>query len=295
MRLGETISIDCRLSDAEAVSAYSRALRQDIARARRAGLRTELDSDWAHLETFVQLYSSSMTAKAAPAPYWVRASDIRRMRDELSGQLHLFVTHVEGRVIGAGIFSEHLGFVEAIMVGTDESVRRWSPLKVMLDDVRRWAHARGATTFHIGSGRGGRRDSLFEFKSRFSRGRHDLWVAKWVLDPVRYRGLTTSRARRLAEYGLHMADPSWFPAYRSPVTTYRADAGDGRSRPGAVRGKDTREQVTIPIARERVMIPIAREHFRSPADQASRDPSEGDKTDGALDDLVVTKLGGGRR
>ena len=244
--LGETISIDCTIGEDEAVDGYARVLRQEISRARRAGLQTEPDPEWTHLETFVRLYQDSMARKRAPAAYAVSSSDVQRMRDEMGEHLHLFVTRTERDVAAAGIFSEHQGYVGALMVGTDEAYRRWSPIKVMLDDVRRWAQGRGDTALHIGSGQGGRRDSLFDFKRRFSSRRHPLRIGTWILDRERYRELVALRSQRLSEVGLRASDTGWFPAYRSPVMPSRPVGAD----------KTRTELARIPIAPERVRITV---------------------------------------
>jgi hypothetical protein len=272
--VGETISIDCTLSDDVATHGYSRVLRQEIARARRSGLRTEPDLEWDHLESFVRLYSDSMARKRAPTAYWVRAADVRRMRDELGEHLRLFVTHMHGSVAAVGIFSEHEGFVEAHMVGTDEAYRQWSPLKVMLDDVRRWAHARGNQHLHLGGGHAGRRDSLFDFKRRFSPRRHALLMGKWVLDQARYRELDAVRGQRLVGAGLRSAGTNWFPSYRSPVLPIEpaeATGADTEPVPTPVPRQPlaipvTREPLAIPVTRERLAIPVALERIGGPVD-----------------------------
>ena len=51
LELGETVAIALRKDDVAAVAAYSETLRQEIARARRAGMVTRLDEDWSGLDT----------------------------------------------------------------------------------------------------------------------------------------------------------------------------------------------------------------------------------------------------
>jgi hypothetical protein len=142
---------------------------------------------------------------------------VARLRDELGGRLRLMRSTMRGEVVAAGLFSEHRGIVQAILVGVDGDARRWSPLKVMLDDVRAWAHRRGDRVLHLGGGRGGREDSLYQFTSRFSGRRHRSFTGRWVIDPAGYAKLTAAHARRaLAMTGVAPAT-DWFPAYRAPV------------------------------------------------------------------------------
>ena len=121
------------------------------------------------------------------------------------------------------------------------------PLKLLLDDVRRWGNARGDLVLHLGGGRGGSEDSLFAFKSRFSRRRHAFHTGRWVLDRVAYQELVAARERWLAKAGRSTASPGWFPAFRAPLEAVERVAipVNGRLRPAgrvaiAVRGTDRR-------------------------------------------------------
>jgi len=218
---GATVSIDCVAGDDEAVGAYARVLRQEIAAARRKGLRTEHDSAWAELTTFVRLYGQTMDRNRAADTYRMSVEDARRLQSEVAPYIHLLITHLEGVVVAAGLFTEYRGIVQAHLVGTDDRYRRLSPLKVLLDDARRWARLRGNRVLHLGGGRGGREDSLFEFKARFSPRRHAFHTGRWILIPDAYEDLLADRSRTLGDEQRSTLDPAWFPAYRAPLIATR--------------------------------------------------------------------------
>jgi RimJ/RimL family protein N-acetyltransferase len=215
--VGETVAIDLRQGDAEAVAAYSKTLRQEIASARRRGMGTRLDEDWSSLETFAELYRATMARNRAEDAYYFSMEDFRSLKLALGSELHLLVTEVEGRTAAAGLFTEHRGIVQAHLVGTDEEFRAWSPLKLLLDDVRRWATERGNHLLHLGGGRGGRDDSLLAFKRRFSPLRFRFALGRWVLDPAVYATLVSTWKMRAEATGPVVWDRTFFPAYRSPV------------------------------------------------------------------------------
>ena len=130
----------------------------------------------------------------------LRLDELLRLRDELEGEPAPH-HHTPGEdIVAAGIFTEFRGIIQALLVGTDDRYRRHSPLKLLLDDVRRWGHARGDLVLHLGGGRGGSEDSLFAFKSRFSRRRHAFHTGRWVLDRVAYQELSGS-SRAMAGQG----------------------------------------------------------------------------------------------
>lgn len=214
---GTTVSIDCRLDDDAAIADYARVLRQEIARSRRAGLVTEEDESWLELDSFASLYAKTMARNRADSAYEVTRDDAVRLRDSLGGRLHLLVTRLEGAVVAAGLFTESDGIVQAHLVGTDDAQRQLSPLKVLLDDARRWARGRGDRVLHLGGGRGGRDDSLFAFKRRFSSRRHSFHTGRWILDADAYGELAARRRRFAIDRGVDIEDPGWFPAYRAPI------------------------------------------------------------------------------
>lgn len=209
-----TVSIDCRIADDEATLGYARVLRQEIAAARRGGLASEHDTDWEHLDTFIELYSSTMSRTGADDRYLLTAADVRRFRVAVAPYAHLIVTRLGTTIAAAGLFTEFSGIVQAHLVGTNDEFRALSPLKVHLDDARRWAHERGDDVLHLGGGRGGMEDSLLEFKGRFSPHRHTFHTGRWIVRSKRYAEVAR---RHAAAAGVRDA-VDFFPAYRAPVT-----------------------------------------------------------------------------
>ena len=113
----------------------------------------------------------------------------------------------------AGLFIEFGGIVQAHLVGTNRTLLALSPFKVLLDDARMWARARGNTVLHLGGGRGGREDTLLKFKGEFSPRRHVFRVGRWVFDQRRYCDLV--EARRSGSPDGWVLDASYFPGYRA--------------------------------------------------------------------------------
>lgn len=209
---GVTVSIDCRLDDEGAHVQYARVLRQEIFAASKAGLTTAPDENWIELESFVRLYRETMVRSGAASRYFLQSEDVQRLHRALDGRIHLLATRLEDTLGAIGLFTEHNGIVQAHLVGTNEELRQYSPLKVLLDDARRWARERGNVALHLGGGRGGQNDSLLAFKGRFSNRRHWFYTGQWILDPVRYDKLVGDRENVFPE----TAQSSFFPLYRAP-------------------------------------------------------------------------------
>ena len=212
---GPTVSVDLTLDDEAIHRAYGRGLARDISAARTAGLRTVADEAMTLLPTFACLYNETMVRLGASEYYKFREDDFLRLRDALTGKLHLLETFMGDTVAAAGLFMESGGVVEWHLVGSSDTFRPLSPSKVLVDDAITWARDRGNRILHMGGGHGGREDSLFWSKSRFSPRRHIFETGRWVLEPRLYEELVA--ARRAANSGPGVLDPDYFPTYRAPL------------------------------------------------------------------------------
>lgn len=213
--VGQTVSIECSLSEEAARAGYAGTLRRQIDASRRAGLSTTHDVSWTDLANFAQLYRETMVRSGAAGYYFFDEADFQRLRVALAGHLHLLVTRLDDVVAAAGLFTEFGGIVQAHLVATNDAAVSLSPSKVLLDDSRRWARERGDVVLHLGGGRGGREDSLFTFKSRFSDRRHLFHVGRWILDRTAYEDLLEVRLTGRPDG--RVLDPTFFPAYRAPL------------------------------------------------------------------------------
>jgi len=212
---GQTVSIDLTLSESDVLRQYQKVLRQEIGGGRRHGLRTEVDDDWTALADFIDLYHRTMNRNHASPKYFFSPDYFSRLREALGPHLRLMVTRLEDKVAAAMVFVEYQGLVHAHLAGSNDELKRLSPLKVLLDDVRRWAQERGDRVFHLGGGRSAKDDSLLAFKTRFSPRRHDFYVGRWVLDPTAYAALQDQRSAYADRAGLVPDQEEFFPSYRT--------------------------------------------------------------------------------
>jgi serine/alanine adding enzyme len=194
------------------IGAMHKHHRRLVRKAEREGLEARVDECPGSLEAFVALYEKTMRRIKAsrfylfPPAYWAALLsrlgdhlvrlDVRR-GEELHASLLLFATHPwlhyhlgassdEGRTLGAS----HLALLAAA----------------------RWGQEAGYRCLHLGGGMGGREDSLFKFKRRFSpTDLAEAAIGKIVHDPERYRELAAADPTALAGH---------FPAYRDPPAQY---------------------------------------------------------------------------
>ena len=210
---GATVAIDLWLPEEEIQRGYRKTLRHEIKRAREYGLSVRLDEGLLKLTEFVDLYGETMTRNQAAASYFFGFDYFAALFRALPGRARLFTVCDGETLVAGGVFVETDGIVQYHLGGSDHRYAGFAPAKLLLDEVRLWAAARGHRYLHLGGGRGGRRDSLFAFKAGFS-GRHfPFFVWKCVLQPAIYDELCRLHSRLPGAAGAAGAG-GYFPAYR---------------------------------------------------------------------------------
>lgn len=209
--LGRSVSIDLSLSLEDRRAGYPQALRQEVKRAERNGLEVTLDSEWRHFRSFVSFYRDTMRRNDASDRYLFSDEYFAALRRALGDRAHLVVATVEDEVAGALLLVLEDGIATAHLTGLNPSFTWLSPLKPLLDRSCDLAHELGARLLHLGAGRGGSEDKLFDFKARFSPIRHEFVAGRFVLDAAANARLMRGRDPR----------SRFFPAYRAPATAER--------------------------------------------------------------------------
>ena len=212
---GSTVSIDLTLPAETQVRHYNKKLRQEVRKAREAGFATIEDEPWSHADAFVALYQETMSRRGSRPEYVIDRAWVDHFREILAPHARLFVTTSgDGAVAAAMIVVAYRPFVHCHLIGTAEAFAGDSPSKLLLDDVRIWGTRNGYEAMHLGGGLGGKEDSLFLFKRRFSPRTHPFHTGNWILDEPRYRELEAAHRARLSAQGVDVAEIPFFPAYR---------------------------------------------------------------------------------
>lgn len=215
---GQTVAMDTRISDEETFRIYPKVLRHEINAARAAGLRTDVDETWEHVQDFLRLYWQTMVRNKASAWYHFPADYISQLKLRLGPHAILFHTRVEGHIVASAIWLAYGKWMHVHLQGSDNNYLRYSPFKVMIDDIRQWAREHGHQALHLGGGRGGKEDSLFAFKARFSRTHPSYYTGRFILDEPAYDALCEMRRREAGQSGMLFEPGGFFPAYRAPLT-----------------------------------------------------------------------------
>ena len=210
---GDIVYIDLKRSPAEIWADTCTNHRRNIRRMAESGFSESID-DWSAYASFPDLYRGTMDRVNASPFYFFSDAYFRDLREMLPGQLHISTVRApHGEIAAAGLFTHTDALVEYHLSGTAAAFRHHAPSKLMLDAVRRWAASSGATVMNFGGGTGGQVNSLFEFKTGFSRARAPFHTVRMIFDAPLYAALTGNRRDR---NGAIHADTGFFPVYREP-------------------------------------------------------------------------------
>jgi lipid II:glycine glycyltransferase (peptidoglycan interpeptide bridge formation enzyme) len=185
---------------------FEHKVRKNVKRARRSGVRVELDEDGARLDDFVRIYEHTLERRDAPAGYRFPRGFFERIGARLRGQfVYVHALH-EGRVVSSELALVSERNVYSFLGGTDADAYELRPNDLLKHELILWAKRAGKRRFVLG---GGYRpdDGIFRYKRSFApRSLVAFEVGHRILDAPLYRELC-------ARAGVGEAG-AFFPAYR---------------------------------------------------------------------------------
>jgi Acetyltransferase (GNAT) domain len=180
--------------------------RNTVRKAQNAGVVVDAVEAPDDLSAFVSLYELTMQRQQAAAFYFFAPQYWERL-SELGEQLVLFDAVAEGEVVASALCLRGDRWLHYHLGATHDSARGLGASNLLLYEAALWGQEQGLEAFHLGGGAGGREDSLFAFKQRFSTdGLREFWTGKAVHDEHAYRELSG---------GGDLDLDGFFPAYRA--------------------------------------------------------------------------------
>ncbi|MFC7528406.1 GNAT family N-acetyltransferase [Actinoplanes sp. GCM10030250] len=184
---GETVSIDLTRTPEVLWSQTHRTHRNQINKAKRAGVRIVLD-DWDLLDDWIATYHATMRRVDAADFYFFGPEHFHRLRRALGDHVHLAVAVCGDEVLGGNLFFELGGIMHTHLQSTRDGQIWWAD-KLLYHEVRLWGRDRGNEVYHLGGGVGGSDDSLFRYKSSFGAGRQPFHTWRAITDPIAFEKL----------------------------------------------------------------------------------------------------------
>jgi serine/alanine adding enzyme len=181
--------------------------RRGVGKARRAGVRTTVERRPARLDDFAALYEAAMRRRDASEFYFFPPAYWDALAGPLADRLVRLDARLEGELVASQLLLASRPWLHYHLGAATDAGFAVGASKLLFLEAARWGRDHGFVELHLGSGLGGREDSLWDFKQRFSPapGR-EFWIGKLVHDADAYRELA----------GGAVPD-GFFPAYRAPA------------------------------------------------------------------------------
>lgn len=222
-KLGETISVDLTLTESEIWAHTRKGHQSTINKCKRLGMKGRIVPFAKYIDEFKAIYLETMNRVKAKDFYYFDDVYFNNLL-KLGDKIHLCLVYLENEdknedeVVAACLIFECCGIVQTHLGGTRTQFLRNSPFNFLLHYVRLWAKERGNRYMHIGGGVGGsQNDSLYRFKSGFSRQRHNWQILRLIADKEKYDCLLQIRAKALNTPVEKLLESNFFPAYRASV------------------------------------------------------------------------------
>lgn len=213
---GETISVDLTLSESQIWAHTRKGHQSTINKCKRIGMSGRMVDFRHYMNEFIAIYEETMNRVGASQAYYFSRNYFENL-SKLDEHIHLGIVELNNEIICASLFFESCGIVQAHLGGTKTKFLKQSPFNFLLHHVRLWAKERGNKYLHLGGGIGGSNsDSLYKFKSGFSKQRHTFLTLRLITDEEKYHYLVDLKAKALNIQPKQLLESGFFPAYRYP-------------------------------------------------------------------------------
>jgi hypothetical protein len=206
--LGKVVNINLTLDLDTQLQAYHKRLRTHVNKARRL-------CNIKHAETkeevlaYIDLYYRNMERVNAKKYYFFGEKyffDLLNSKD-FKTRILLATDKETNTIIAGAMFITTNQIVQYHLSGTDEDKLDHYPIKLLIDEMRTIATEEKSTFFNLGGGVGNKEDSLFHFKSGFSKDFKEFNLWKVIVNQEIYDQLTLEKNI--------VVETNYFPLYRS--------------------------------------------------------------------------------
>lgn len=206
---GKVVNIDLTLDVDKQRQRFQSRLKTHINKSRRScSIKTALtDND---IQAFIDIYYENMDRVQAKKSYYFSKDYFEKMVSscDFKSEILLAIDNETKTTIAACQYIFTNNIVQYHLSGTKDDFLHLMPTKLLIDEMRLRASKRGFAYFNLGGGLGGRDDdSLFDFKSSFSKDFKDFNLWKLIVNKEVYNLLT-------AKKGIDTAS-AFFPLYRT--------------------------------------------------------------------------------
>lgn len=205
LELNRTVSINLQLPKEDQRKEYRKSLKSELNQLRRKEIVIKEANTKDEIDQFIQIYYQTMDRVVASPSYYFSKDYFYDFLNNSDFNSLLLIAIKEGEVIAGAIFTLTQSIMQYHLAGTKEAFIIETPMKLILDEARLIGNDTAAKSLHLGGGVGGQdTDSLFRFKSAFSKDFKQFSVWKFIVNEEIYHDLSKDKVRT-----------DFFPLYRS--------------------------------------------------------------------------------
>ncbi|HEY0694777.1 MAG TPA: GNAT family N-acetyltransferase [Kribbella sp.] len=210
------VVVDLQRTPDELWAQYEHKVRKNVKKALRAGCTVRRDDELEDMQSFLDVYRSTMIRRGAAARYHFDRAFFGKLSRELAGNYSVFsVLDNEGQVVSVEFVLESDHFLYSFLGGTRAEAFSISPNDLLKHEVVLHGQRTGRRGFVLGGGYEPG-DGIFRYKRSFDpSGVQPYRTVRLIGDQARYAELVDESA---------LGDPrassvsDYFPAYRAPVS-----------------------------------------------------------------------------
>lgn len=204
VNLNKTVAIDLTLDADLQRKGFRKSLKSELNQLRKKEFIVEQAITNDDIDAFINIYYETMDrVNATPNYYFSKEYFYNFLKNDVF-KSKLLVAKKDNQVIAGAIFTLTDKIIQYHLAGTTEEFIRETPMKLILDEARLIGNETSAISLHLGGGVGGSDDdSLFKFKSGFSKDFKQFSVWKYIVDEKVYDELSSN-----------ITDTNYFPKYR---------------------------------------------------------------------------------
>jgi hypothetical protein len=201
-----TVGIDLKLPEEEQKKQYARSLKYTINKLKRMGVTVRKASSKKEIDFFIEMYNETMDRVNASPNYYFPKEYFYHFLESIDS--FMLLAFYDEKIVSGCFCTVCHGIMQAHLNATKDEFLYLSPLKLVLDEARLTGIQRELRILHLGGGFRGINDSLFVFKSRFSKRQFTFKVWKYIHKPTVYADLVFQKGDKNA------TNRSFFPLYR---------------------------------------------------------------------------------
>ena len=215
--LCQIVNIDISKSLENQKKEYNKRLRTHVNKARRECYVKQAESKEEILQ-YVKLYYQNMKRVNAKQKYFFSEEYFFQLLNAKHFTTRILLAIEKGtqKIIAGAMFLESNQTVHYHLSGSDANYLHLYPIKLLIDEMRELATEQRRIYYNLGGGVGYKEDSLFDFKSSYSKDFKPFSLWRYIVNHKVYEELVAKKQEKECAI-FHKECSLFFPCYRCNI------------------------------------------------------------------------------